>query len=48
VGDVRDFSQHVEKGLDRTTCNALVDWLVEDRFLKQTSNGTYTRVDTSY
>jgi hypothetical protein len=35
-------------GLDAPTCDALVDELVEDRFLKQTPNGTYARIDNGY
>jgi len=34
-------------GLDPSTCDALLDVLVDRRFLKQTNNGTYARVDAS-
>jgi len=34
-------------GLDPSTCDALLDTLVDGRFLRQTSNGTYARVDAS-
>jgi hypothetical protein len=34
-------------GLDPSTCDALLDVLVDGRFLRQTSNGTYARVDAS-
>jgi hypothetical protein len=32
-------------GLDPSICDALLDTLVDRRFLKQTNNGTYARVD---
>lgn len=32
-------------GLDAATCDALLDALVSARFLKQTANGNYARVD---
>ena len=32
-------------GLDEDTCEALVDALVQARFLKQTSTGAYARAD---
>ena len=35
-------------GLDVPTCNALLDELVGDRFLKRTANGSYARVDEEY
>ena len=35
-------------GLDPTTCDALLDTLVDRGFLKQTRNGTYARVDQAH
>jgi hypothetical protein len=35
-------------GLDGKTCDALVNELVDEHFLKQTPNGTYARVDDGY
>jgi hypothetical protein len=32
-------------GLDASTCDALVDELVDERFLRRTANGGYARVD---
>ena len=34
-------------GLDPSTCDALLDVIVDRRFLKETNNGTYARVDVS-
>ena len=35
-------------GLDVPTCDALVNELVDNRFLKETANGTYARAEDSY
>jgi len=33
-------------GLDRTTCEALLETLVEASFLRRTRNGTFLRADS--